>query len=74
MRLCSEGVRRSVGRLQEGRPEALQGELVTFVAGLEAELFVEPVSVGTALVGRELHKIAPSRLELGDRPFKHLLA
>ena len=55
-------------------PEALQGELVTLVARLEAELFIEAVGVGTALVGRELHKIAPSRLALGDRPFKHLLA
>ena len=58
MRLCSEGVRRSVGSLQAGRPEALQGELVTLVAGLEAELFIETMCVGTALVRRELNKTA----------------
>ena len=58
----------------QGRPEALQGELVTLVASLEAELFIEAVGVATALVGRELDKIASSRLALGDRPFEHLLA
>ena len=55
-------------------PEALQGELVTLVASLEAEFFVEPVGVGTALVGRELDQAASPRPAFGDRPFEHLLA
>src|ERR1700712_1050350 len=74
--VCAEGVQgRSAGkRCREEVPDALQSELVTLMARLEAKFLVEPVSVGTAFVGRELDQAASPRPAFGDRPFEHLLA
>ena len=48
-------------------------QLVAFVARDEAEAVVEPMGVGAAFVGRELHETAAALAASPDRPFEHRL-